>query len=868
MHLTVVSVTASVTSTIELEVEPSATVLSVKEMISTKLSGSVLLEQQHLFSEGKELKDARTLSDYNVRGEQGRLSLTIASLRVTVIRGRGVSCVVEVEPSDSIDNVKAKLEDKMHLRAGEMRLVMDNQQQQQQQLLDGGDGGALMGALLQRASIKGAVTLYCKTLSPLWTESNFLLSQVASYLPVKDVVTLMVLLGKARQLSSEVMLVPSERLVASMIQRAVKSPRIVISPASVRWTSGGRQNSQIVTLPELRMLHHLVKAIPQEIVPAQPERAQSAEEHFVKYITPGVKAEKPSPPPLPAAQLAKVCADRWLALPEEEKKPWQEVERLDLERFQRETLAADTCKLDTGAAGAAVQCTAMCSLNQWSLQRPGSLTTCKLSAQIGGVGQGQGQGQPGVEICTPCKRCATAACPTVVLRTCPACKEVSCSCVRAGHAKRCAACRQDVCPGCIVAADQQQQQQQPPQQQLCTSCGFQCFACFSARRTATEKYICHAGAACVVTNDLCRECVFAHQALPTRTCDGCGKAWCRTCVEFPSCSACDATSLCDDCSEMVQCERCNANVHTEDCMWDAGHRCDYCETYLCNRCEVMAHCSNDDCGTTICSNCAKGQEAVVCSHGHVTCKSCVSESVVVDRCRAEEERWGGGSVWGKGCWACWTEAHAHARGFDSASAYDSAVRGAQTFNSPLLTTTDSSPPPLLLTTKRVQYWWLGGRKHPDTVAFDTCGLSAQLGAMSAQDKLDPRLALELISPSLSLSKVTVWASLQAVNGLSVNLRLGSAAAVGKHGPTPNSVCSSTLSLTAGERIVSVHMRYGNIVDSLRVVTSRGQNRTFGGPGGDEHVNYRVPAGWRLVGFFGGVGGHLHNLGVVIVKDLA
>ena len=48
----------------------------------------------------------------------------------------------------------------------------------------------------------------------------------------------------------------------------------------------------------------------------------------------------------------------------------------------------------------------------------------------------------------------------------------------------------------------------------------------------------------------------------------------------------------------------------------------------------------------------------------------------------------------------------------------------------------------------------------------------------------------------------------------------------------------------------------------------GRDVTYGGPGGTSTTNYRVPAGWRLAGFFGGVGGHLHNLGVVIAKDPA
>lgn len=42
---------------------------------------------------------------------------------------------------------------------------------------------------------------------------------------------------------------------------------------------------------------------------------------------------------------------------------------------------------------------------------------------------------------------------------------------------------------------------------------------------------------------------------------------------------------------------------------------------------------------------------------------------------------------------------------------------------------------------------------------------------------------------------------------------------------------------------------------------------FGGVPDRTHRNYTVPHGWTFLGFFGGTGGHLHNLGVLIKKDL-
>ena len=34
-----------------------------------------------------------------------------------------------------------------------------------------------------------------------------------------------------------------------------------------------------------------------------------------------------------------------------------------------------------------------------------------------------------------------------------------------------------------------------------------------------------------------------------------------------------------------------------------------------------------------------------------------------------------------------------------------------------------------------------------------------------------------------------------------------------------------------------------------------------------HRSYTIPPGWTFLGFFGGTGGHLHNLGIVIKKDV-
>ena len=55
------------------------------------------------------------------------------------------------------------------------------------------------------------------------------------------------------------------------------------------------------------------------------------------------------------------------------------------------------------------------------------------------------------------------------------------------------------------------------------------------------------------------------------------------------------------------------------------------------------------------------------------------------------------------------------------------------------------------------------------------------------------------------------------------------------------------------------------MDSLRIQTSKGQEKKWGGYGGDRQQTWRVPAGGSFLGFHGGVGGHLHSLGVTLAE---